>query len=193
MKKSLGAKVVPVNAPVWLIGTYDKEGRANAATAAWAGICCSKPPCVNFSLRKATYSFSAVLERGAFTVSIPTESQAQAADYFGIASGRDVNKFAVAGLTATRGEMVDAPYVEEFPLVMECRLVHSHELGLHTIFVGEVLDVKCDEALIGDKNLPDVGKLKPFTYSPGAYHGIGTFLGQAHFIGKELMDSGAKQ
>ncbi len=187
MKKSLGARVVPVTAPAWLIGTYDAEGKANAATAAWAGICCSKPPCVNFSLRKATHSYAAVLERGCFTVSIPSEEHAVATDYFGIASGRDADKFAVAGLTATKAEHVEAPYVEEFPLVLECKLVHHHDLGLHTIFVGEVLDVKCDEAALGEDGLPDVSKLKPFTYSPGAYRGIGDLLGEAHAMGRELM------
>ena len=71
------------------------------------------------------------------------------ADYVGIASGRDVDKFAVAGLTPVRSELVDAPYAEEFPVVLECRLLHIVEIGLHTQFIGEIVDVKADRAVLG--------------------------------------------
>ena len=54
MKKSLGGKTIIYPTPVLLVGTYDTDGKPNAITAAWGGICCSKPPCVSVSLRKAT-------------------------------------------------------------------------------------------------------------------------------------------
>ena len=93
--------------------------------AAWGGICCSKPPCVAVSLRKATYSYAGIVERKAFTVGIACEGRMVEADYVGIASGRDVDKFAVAGLTPVRSDLVDAPYAAEFPVVLECRLLHT--------------------------------------------------------------------
>ena len=62
----------------------------------------------------------------------------------GIASGRDVDKFAVTGLTPVKSELVDAPYAAEFPVVLECRLLHIVEIGLHTQFIGEIIDVKAD-------------------------------------------------
>ena len=89
MKKSLGAKTLAYPTPVWLVGTYDPEGRPNVMTAAWAGICCSKPPCLAVSLRKATYSYGNIVARQAFTISIPSEAHVKEADYVGIASGRD--------------------------------------------------------------------------------------------------------
>ena len=55
MKKSMGAKTIVYPAPVLIVATYDKDGKANAMTAAWGGICCSKPPCVTVSLRKPDY------------------------------------------------------------------------------------------------------------------------------------------
>ena len=84
-------------------------------TAAWGGICCSDPPSIAISLRKATYTYGNLMARRAFTVNVPAESQVQAADYFGVVSGRDTDKFAATGLTPTRSEHVDAPYIEEFP------------------------------------------------------------------------------
>ena len=58
MKTSLGAKTLIYPTPVVVVATYDKAGKANMMTAAWAGVCCSKPPCITVSLRKATYTYS---------------------------------------------------------------------------------------------------------------------------------------
>ena len=145
MKKSLGAKTIVYPTPVLVVGTYDKDGKPNVMTVAWGGICCSVPPCIAVSLRKATYSYGNIVSRKAFTVSVPSERHVKEADYFGIASGRAEDKFAATGLTPVRSDLVNAPYVQEFPLVLECRLAHTFELGLHTQFVGEILDVKIDE------------------------------------------------
>ena len=188
MKKSIGAKTLIYPTPTWIVGTYDKEGKANGATVAWGGICCSEPPCVAVSLRKATYSYGNIVERKAFTVSVPTEAHVKQADYFGIASGRDTDKFAAAGLTPTKSELVDAPYVEEFPLVLECRLLDTFELGLHTQFVGQILDVKADEAVLDGAGHPAIDQVKPFVFSPShrTYHAVGALLGKAFAIGKEI-------
>src|SRR4030066_2508583 len=88
--KSLGRSSKALPAPAWMIGTYDMEGKPNLMTAAWGGICCSKPPCVYVSLRKATHTYSNIVERKAFTVSIPSENYVKEADYFGIVSGKKV-------------------------------------------------------------------------------------------------------
>lgn len=188
MKRSLGARTLAFTTPVWIIGTYDDVGRANVMTASWAGICCSRPPSVAVSLRRATYTYGCLVARGAFTVSVPDVDHAAAADFFGIASGRDVDKLAVAGLSAVPSEVVDAPYVAELPLALECRLSHTLELGLHTLFVGEILDVKADERVLGDDGLPDPERVRPFSYAPEvrAYHGLGERLGQAYTLGLGL-------
>jgi len=187
MKKSLGAKTLLFPTPVLLVGTYDRKGQPNLMNAAWGGICCSQPPCVAVSLRKATYSFSAIVERKAFTIGIPSEAQMRAADYVGIASGRDVNKFVETGLTAVRSELVDAPYAAEVPFVLECRLLHILEIGLHTQFVGEIVDAKADASVLGDDGLPDILKIKPLVFDTAhrGYHGIGSCLGPAFSVGKK--------
>ncbi len=185
MKKSIGAKPTPMTAPVWAVGTYDAEGKPNIMTAAWAGICCSKPPCIYVSLRKATYSYASIVQRGAYTVSVPSLTYIKEMDYAGIASGRDVDKFAVAGLTAVHSDLVDAPYVAEFPLVMECKLLHTIELGLHTQFIGEVLDVKVDETLLTETGKLDIARMGLFVFT-GDYYAVGDFAGKAFSIGKDL-------
>jgi flavin reductase (DIM6/NTAB) family NADH-FMN oxidoreductase RutF len=102
-------------------------------------------------------------------------------------SGRTLNKFREASLTPVRSELVDAPYVMEFPMILECKVIHQYEIGLHTHFVGEILDVKVDENMLADDGKPDIEKIRPMVFSPEAqqYHGIGEFIGKAFEIGKK--------
>ena len=188
MKKSLGAKIIVGATPVWLVGTYDAEGKPNIMAAAWAGVCCSEPPCVAVSLRKATYSYGSIIQRRAFTVNVPSVQYLREADYAGIASGKDIDKFAAMKLTPVKGEFVDAPYIKEFPLVIECRLLHTTEIGLHTQFIGEIMDVKAEEGTLGEKELPQMEKIDQFLFSPGTrtYYKIGNLLGKAFSVGKGM-------
>jgi flavin reductase (DIM6/NTAB) family NADH-FMN oxidoreductase RutF len=186
MKKSLGAKPLVYPTPVFVVGTYNPQGKPNVMTASWGGICCSRPPCVAVSLRKATYTYGNLIVRKAFTISIPSEAHVQAVDHFGVVSGRDVDKFAAAKLTPVRSDLVDAPYVKEFPMVVECRLVHTIELGSHTQFIGEVVDVKLEEEALASNGTADIKKVKPLVFTPDsqAYHGIGIFIAKAFSVGE---------
>ena len=188
MKKSIGAKALIVPTPVWVVGTYDRDDKPNVMTAAWGGICCSKPPCVGIGVQKIRYTYNNIIERKAFTVCVPAVQHVKETDYFGIASGKNTEKFSTSGLQAIKSDVVDAPYVKEFPLALECKLIHTIELGLHTLFIGEVLDVKADESILGEKGLPDMNKFKPFTYNPEirTYYAVGEYLGKAFSIGKEI-------
>ena len=139
-------------------------------------------------MRKATYSHGNIIRRKAFTVNVPSERHVKEADYCGMVSGRSVDKFAATGLTPVRGDVVDAPLIEECSLVLECRLAHTIELGLHTQFVGEIVDVKIDEESLDPDGLPDVEKLRPICFAPEArlYYGLGQSLGEAFSLGKTL-------
>jgi flavin reductase (DIM6/NTAB) family NADH-FMN oxidoreductase RutF len=189
MKKSFGAKTLIYPTPVWCVGTYDSQGNPNIMTIAWGGICCSSPPCVTIALRKATYTYGNLMAKKAFTLSVPSEMHAEIADYFGMASGANENKFEKSGLTPIKSDRVEAPYVKEFPMVLECQIIHHHKIGLHTHFIGEIMDVKVDENVLDHSGTPDIEKIKPIVFSPTAqkYNGIGPFLGKAFSIGKSMV------
>lgn len=191
MKTSLGARTLVYPTPVFVVGTYDAQGKPNVMTVAWGGISCSKPPCVSISVRKATYTYGNIVERNAFTVNIPSEDHVVAADYIGMASGRDDDKFATAGLTPVRSALVDAPYVSEFPLVLECKVVHVAELGLHTLFVGEILDVKAEDSCLDEDGKISIERVRPFSWAPAdnRYYGIGDMVGHGFSVGKTLRDT----
>ncbi len=186
MKKSLGAKTLLYPTPVLVVCTYDDKGSPNAMTAAWSGVCCSAPPCVAISLRKATYTHGSLMLKRAFTISIPSEKYIKEADYFGFASGRNEDKFAHTGLTPVKSSLVDAPYIEEFPINLECKIINIVEIGLHTQFIGEVLDVKIDDS-IGESGQSFIEQIKPLIFSTdnGSYYGIGSLIGRAFDAGRE--------
>ncbi len=188
MKKSLGAKTIVYPTPVFIVGTYDKAGKPNAMNVAWGGLCCSRPPCIAISLRKATYTYGNIVERKAFTVNIPSENYVKEADHFGITSGKNEDKFSATKLTPVKSDKIDAPFIKEFPLILECKLKHTVEIGLHTQFIGEIVDVKIEESMLGGNGVPDIVKIKPFLYAPEirAYYGIGKCLGSAFSIGKQI-------
>ena len=188
MKKSLGANITLGATPVWIVGTYDKMGKPNIMAAAWAGVCCSEPPCVAVSLRKATYSYGSIVQNKAFTINIPPADYVREADYVGIASGKDVDKFAHLKFTPVKSDLVYAPYIQEFPLIIECKLLHTVEIGLHTQFIGEILDVKAEESVLGDKKIPQMEKIDQFLFCPETrtYYKIGDYIGKAFSIGRQF-------
>jgi len=187
MKKSIGAITIVFPTPVFVVGTYDKDSKPNAMVAAWGGICCSDPACVSVCLREATYTYTNILEKKAFTVNIPSETYIKEVDYFGMVSGKTEDKFASTGLTPVKSEFVDAPYVKEFPFILECFMLHAVKIGLHTLFVGQIKDVKVEEDMLEKEGFPDIKKVKPLIFNPAnrTYYGVGKCLGDAFSIGKK--------
>ena len=125
-------------------------------------------------------SYVPTTQTGEGTASVPGEGYWREADYAGIASGRDTDKFRDTSLTPIGSEAVDAPYVGEYPLVLECRLKEVVGLGLHTMFVGEVVDVKADEEVLTNDR-PDIQKIRPILFGTGdrGYHSVGPRIADA--------------
>jgi flavin reductase (DIM6/NTAB) family NADH-FMN oxidoreductase RutF len=122
------------------------------------------------------------LKQQAFTVNIPSESFVKEADFAGIFSGKDMDKFQACGLTPVKAEQVDAPYIKEFPMVLICKLIHTFEIGVHTQFIGEIIDVLVEENCLNEQNKPILEKIKPFIYdsSESAYYTVGKKIMQAY-------------
>ena len=186
--QSLGAKTIALALPAWVIAAYDTDGKPNAMAAAWTGICCSNPPQAYFSATAARYTHACVKASKAFTVNIPGKEQAKITDYLGIASGRSTDKFSAAGLEAVRSELVAAPYIKGFPVVMDCQVVKEIELGSHTMFIGEIKDVKVDEQWLTAESKLDIERIQPFIYctANSTYYEAAIPMGKGYSIGQEI-------
>jgi flavin reductase (DIM6/NTAB) family NADH-FMN oxidoreductase RutF len=190
MKLSLPPNTILLPAPVLIIGSYGDDGKPNIMNAAWGGIASSKPPCVSVCLREATLTYHNIKHSGAFTVNIPSEKYLKAADFAGMVSGREYDKFKAAGLTAEKSKLVNAPIVKEFPYALECNLTRTVELGMHTMFIGEIMGMVADSEVLNPHQIPDIEKVRPMmwgSFGSMAYYGVGNKLGSAFSIGKELQ------
>jgi flavin reductase (DIM6/NTAB) family NADH-FMN oxidoreductase RutF len=190
MKLELPAKTILLPSPVLIIGTYNIDGTPNIMNAAWGGIACSKPPCISVSLREATLTYHNIIQTEAFTVNIPSEKYFKETDYVGIVSGRDCDKFKDTNLTPEKSKLVNAPIVKEFPYALECHLIKKINLGLHTMFIGEILGMVADSEVLNPDKLPDIEKVRPMmfgSFGSMAYYNIGFKLGEAFSVGKELQ------
>lgn len=190
MKISLGAKPLALPSPVWVIGSYNSDQRPNIMVVSWGGICCTTPPCVAISMQKTRSTYTNIIEHNAFTISIPSRQHLVETDYAGIVSGINTDKFAATELTAVRSAIVNAPYVKEFPLILECELLHTIDIGSHTQFIARIRDVKADEAVLGKNGLPTAEKVNPLISSASdrAYYALGDYVERAYSPGMILLE-----
>ncbi len=170
-----GNMLYPV--PVVMVSCADEKGGSNIVTVAWTGTICSSPAMLYISLRPGRHSYRMIKESGEFVLNICTEELARHTDRAGVCSGRDVDKFALLGLTKGKSKTVKAPYIAEAPISLECRLHSIIPLGSHDMFLAEVLAVNVDKRYMDAKGRFDLQKAKPLVYSHGEYRGLGKLLG----------------
>ncbi|WP_418747694.1 flavin reductase family protein [Frisingicoccus sp.] len=170
-----GNMVYPL--PAVLVSCGDKEGNVNLMTAAWTGTVCSEPPMVYVSVRKERYSHHMIRETGEYVINLTTEKLAEATDFCGVRSGRDMDKFKEMKLTPVKGGLQYAPMVAESPVSIECKVTNVMELGSHDMFIAEVTAVYVDEQYMDAKGTFHLEKAEPLVYSHGQYYGMGKHLG----------------
>lgn len=181
MKKSIGAGTFLTPTPVWLIGAYFEDGTPNIMTAAWTGICNSSKPCAYVSLQKPRATYNNIFKTNAFTINVPPVDIILETDYVGTISGRKIDKFEQIKLTPVKSELINAPYIEQCKLIAECTLIKTLDLGSHTLFIGEILDVKVDANAFNSAGKADMKKINPILFGPteGQYYSVGENLGDA--------------
>ena len=185
--KNFGSKPWLLPQPVLIIGTYDKDGKPNAMNAAWGGTWDMHEIMISLGSHKTTDNLAVNNE---FTVAFATTDTMVAADYVGLASGRNTSdKMERTGWTVEKAPNVNAPLFKEFPMTMECRMkekLYESETGYYLI--AEVIDIQCDEKYLAADEQPDVERMRIITYDP-VHHGyieLGKTVGKAFADGKKL-------
>ena len=150
----------------------------NVMTAAWTGTVCSDPAMCYVSIRPERHSHAIVSRNMAFTLNLTTEAMARATDWCGVRSGRDCNKFEAMGLTPHAGVKVAAPYLEESPVSIECRVRDIVHLGTHDMFLAEVVNVLADDRYLDpESGRLDLERAHLIAYAHGHYYSLGKHLG----------------
>ncbi len=156
-----------------------KEGETpDIITVAWTGNVCSQPAMLSISVRKERHSYNIIKETGEFVVNLTSEELTRAADWCGVRSGRDYDKFKEMKLTPMKSQKVSAPGIEESPVNIECKVKNVLELGSHDMFVAEVVCVTVDDRYLDDKNRFDMKAAGLVAYCHGEYFSLGKKLGK---------------
>ncbi len=188
MKKDLGVLQAVYPMPVLMIATYDENGKVDVMNAAWGNI--SAPDKIALFIDEAHKTTKNIRKVKAFTVSLADKAHIDEADFFGIASGNDMaDKFERTGFTARKSDKVNAPVIEEFPLVMECELAEIVDTeNLHAV-VGKIVNVAAEESVLDENGKVDPAKLNALSFDNfrSGYYEMGAKAGQAWSNGKRLM------
>ncbi|HMF34343.1 MAG TPA: flavin reductase family protein [Candidatus Lokiarchaeia archaeon] len=162
-----GTYLYPNPVVVVSVGTLES---ANLLTIAWAGTVSSEPPCVSIAVKKTRYSFKIIKETKEFVINVPNTDHLRIVDYCGVVSGSKVDKVSTTGLTLAKSEKIHAPYIEEFPVNIECRVNKEVDVGSHVLFIAEALVTHIAKGCYNNKTKkPDPIKLNPLYYNNGFY------------------------
>ena len=164
--------------PAMMVSCGASPDEYNVFTASWVGTICSDPAMCFVSIRQSRHSYEIVKRNMAFTLNLTNEDLARATDWCGVRSGRDYNKFAEMNLTPMKGVKVDAPYINEAPMSIECRVKQIIHLGTHDMFIADVMNVLADKRFIDPQTGEfDLKKANLIAYSHGEYFKLGEKIG----------------
>lgn len=170
-----GNMLYPIPAVMVSCGSMEKP---NIITIAWAGTVCSSPAMVSISIRKERYSYDLIKNSSDFVINLVTKELVKKADYCGVKSGRDVEKFKEMKLTPRQGKYVQSPVIEECPVNIECVVKDIIPLGTHDMFLAEVAGVAVDKRYMDENGRFHLNRSGLIVYSHGEYYGLGELLGK---------------
>ena len=190
MKTTFGPKKILFPSPTALIVTGTME-KANIVTIAWVSLLTSKPPTLGISVGQRGFSGEEIKKNGNFTVNISSVDIMTEADFCGITSGKDTDKFKETGLTRLASKIVQSPIIKECPLNLECELIEANIVGQTNHFIGKIMETHIDTDKLGDTGdytSFDIAAIDPLIYIGGAreYRRLGEKVGDAYQIGKSL-------
>jgi len=187
-----GTMIYPLPAVMVSCGASEEE--FNIITVSWTGTICTNPPMCYISLRPERHSYGIIKRNGEYVINLTTRDLAYAADWSGVKSGRDYNKFAEMGLTPVMASLVRAPLINESPVNIECRVKDIMELGSHHMFISEVVIVDAEKSLFDEKNgVFRLNEANLLCYSHGKYFETGKFIGKFGFSVKKKKTKGRKK
>lgn len=166
--------LAPVSPTMVSCGTAEK---ANILTVAWTGIVNSNPPMTYISVRPSRYSYDIIKESGEFVINLTPSKLVRQADWCGVKSGRDVNKFEECHLTQGKANQVNVPLIEECPVNLECKVKSITPLGSHDMFLAEIVGVDIDEDYLDEDGKLHMEQCGLAAYVHGEYFTLGKKVG----------------
>lgn len=168
--------------PVVMVSCGETLDEYNIITIAWTGTLCSDPPLCYISVRPSRHSYDIIKRADGFVINLVSKELAPLADWCGVKSGKDCNKFLETGLTPVRATQVNAPMIDEAPVNIECKVKEIIPLGSHDMFIAEIVAVHAKEELFNKKtDALELQRANLVTYSHGHYYDLGKMFGKFGF------------
>jgi len=143
-----------------ILSCRGRDGRNNALVVVYCCNCSYDPPMVMAGIVPSRFSHHIVKETGVFVANLVTESMRATFDYLGSHSGRDEDKLARLGIPLGEGVKVDAPFLLDSPVSIECSVTGSVMTGSHEMFIGTIEYVHADADLVGADGTIDWSKVE---------------------------------
>lgn len=181
-----GNMLYPV--PAVMVSCQRKQEKPNIITVAWTATINTVPPMLSVSIRPERYSYSIIRDTGEFAVNLVTKDLLRAADFCGVKSGRDTDKFYEMKLTPFPSKVISVPGIAESPVIIECRVQQIVPLGSHDLFLAEVMGVTIEDDFMQKDGRFDLNTAGLIAYSHGEYFELGKKLGKFGYSVKKTAN-----
>jgi flavin reductase (DIM6/NTAB) family NADH-FMN oxidoreductase RutF len=191
VKTMIGPQPLLYPMPALLIGA-NVDTKPDFMTAAWGGIACGEPPMISIGIRHSRHVLKGILQNRTFSVNIPSVDMVKETDYCGMVSGSKTNKVEDCGFKIFYGKLNSPPMIEQCPVNLECKLIHTLDLGSHVLVIGKIEETHISEGCLVEGK-PNVAKIRPLIYAMDQgsnYYTIGDYVGKAFNVGKEFKTQG---
>lgn len=144
---------------------------------------------VSISVRKERYSYDILKETGEFVINLVTKDLVRAADFCGVRSGRDIDKFQEMHLTEQPSQTIQSPGIGKSPVNIECKVTEVKPLGSHDLFLAEVTNVTIDDRYMNENGKFELNQSGLVAYSHGEYYGLGERVGTFGYSVRKKKDT----
>jgi flavin reductase (DIM6/NTAB) family NADH-FMN oxidoreductase RutF len=149
--------------PLVLVTTRWRD-QTDVMPAAWTAPVSHRPPLIGVAVHPSRYTHDMIRFSEQFALNFPGRDLMNHAHYFGVVSGRDVDKLDLSKLQTFGAEKVDAPLIQGCLAYIECGVEDALRIGDHTLFVGRPLAVQAESEAFDETWLVGDPDYRPLHY-----------------------------
>ena len=165
--------------PAIVTSVRGKPGNPDELAVLWTFVVNGDPAQIGVAAGDEHIAGGLIALHREFVLNVPTASMIHGFDVVDFRSGRPGDKFAASGFTRGQATRVNAPTVNEAPIQLECRLIHTLRVPpVRTVFIAEVVATTVHEGVCDDD-----GRLRP---ESAAFFGMAAGCGEFFTLGQKV-------
>jgi len=141
--------VVAIPSPLVIVTSYKGNGKSNATMQSWLTFSNSDGfYCIFADVNKNGHMYSSIKDKKSLVINFPSADEYMKCHSTIFNNRYEDNEIQMAGLTAEKASLVNAPRIKECFLNLECEYVWERELtpdSYHVVMCVKVVNVVMDE------------------------------------------------